>query len=574
MSRKPSSRRSILGTAISLTVLLVLIAGLVVDTAALGPFTQTPAQAASIEGRQIPYTDVNPYGVNVFLHKEVEDWKKDKTLQMVKDAGFGWIKQQFPWNEIEFRKGYFFDDKWGKSSWEKYDQIVNLAEKYDLQIIARLDRAPDWARPSGSNPGAPATNVNDFADFVAAFIQHYKGRIHYLQVWNEPNLHGEWLEGTPVNPAEYAEMLKVVYTRAKEVDPSIVILSAPMAMTLENDPGRRNLNELIYIDEMYKAGAKDYFDIMSANGYGLEYPPEAPADANVLNFSRVSLLHDIMVKYGDDNKPVWLNEYGWNASPADMPEDKLIWRRVTEDQQAKWTVQGIEEARNQWPWLGVVSIWYFRQVGDIAPDQSEYYFAMVDPEFQARPVYDAVKEAAGNPQTVGPGKYQETNPAVIKKGTWSQGSNDAAFGKSFARSSTPGAEASFRFHGTDLSMLVRKGPDGGILYLAIDGKPGSANALPKDAQGRSYLDLYSPQETWQQEVAIARGLGDQFPTTDHTVQLTVASQGNPASSGNAAVIDAFSVAEHRSYTLFGASAGALVLAIVAAGTICLRMLLH
>lgn len=562
--RAPSRRRkSVFATIIPLVVILATLAGLVVDFIQLGPIGQNSAQAAP-EARSIPYTDINPYGVNVFLQKEVEDWKKEKTLQMIKDAGIGWIKQEFPWNEIEFKKGYFFDDKWGKNSWEKYDNIVALAEKYNLQIIARIDRAPDWARPSGSNAGAPPTDYQDYADFVKAFVDHYKGRIRYLQIWNEPNLHDEWLEGTPVDPARYTDMLKSAYEAAKAADPTIVILSAPMAMTTENDPGRRNLNELIYIDEMYQAGAKDYFDIMSANGYGLEYAPDAPADPNVLNFQRVSLIHDIMKKYGDDGKAVWLNEYGWNASPADMSPEKLIWRRVTEQQQADYTVQGIEQGRKDWPWLGVVAIWYFRQVGDITPAQSEYYFGMVDPEFMTRPVYNAVKDAATKLRVAETGLYQESNPAITKTGTWINGANQQVYGKTFIRSSEPGAKLTFKFKGTDLNLLTRVGPDGGIAYVTIDGKSDGANALKKDAQGRAYIDLYSKEKKWQQEIAITSGLGAQFPTTEHTFTLEVAPTANPESSGTNVVVDALGVANNRSFTLFYGIAGGLIVVMLAA----------
>jgi hypothetical protein len=40
--------------------------------------------------------------------------------------------------------------------------------------------------------------------------------------------------------------------------------------------------------------------------------------------------------------------------------------------------------------LGVINIWYFRQVGDVPRDRPAYYFALVDPEFNPRPVYEAL----------------------------------------------------------------------------------------------------------------------------------------------------------------------------------------
>lgn len=34
--------------------------------------------------RTIPGTDVNPYGANFFLDREVEDWKRDRTVRMAR----------------------------------------------------------------------------------------------------------------------------------------------------------------------------------------------------------------------------------------------------------------------------------------------------------------------------------------------------------------------------------------------------------------------------------------------------------------------------------------------------------
>jgi hypothetical protein len=407
--------------------MMVMLAQLV--AAAAFSFFTPVAEAA--QGK-IPDTDVNPYGVNTFFSKEVEDWKKERTMQMIQQAGIGWIKQEFEWDQIEFKKGYFYDDKFKKSAWQKYDQIVDLAAKYNVKIVARLDRAPDWARPANSNPGAPAKNYQDYADFVAEFVKHYKGKINYLQIWNEPNLHDEWLEGTPVDPKKYTEMLKLAYQAAKKADPNIKIMSAPLAMNVENFPDRKNLSELIYLDEMYQAGAKQYFDILPANGYGLEFEPEAKPDPKVLNFRRVELLHDIMVKYGDSNKAVWFNEYGWNASPASFPPDKLIWRRVTEQQQADYTVRGIQYAKQNWPWAGVVFIWYFRQVGDIPKDRSDYYFQMVTPEFEPKPVYNSVKKAALDYLT---STGQKTPPPV----TPASPNNPGGVGAIPTAGTTPGA---------------------------------------------------------------------------------------------------------------------------------------
>lgn len=356
--------------------------------AACGPFRGE--DEPEIE-RTIPEARVNPWGANAFLHKEVEYWKKEKTFEMARDAGIKWIKQQFPWEEIEqSRKGEFFDQTWQKPSWQKFDEIVDLAEQFGLQLIVRVDRSPAWARQADAPPEAPPANFADFGDFLAILAERYKGRISHYQLWNEPNLAHEW--GTPPDPKGYVDLLGIGYQRIKEVDESIKVLTAPLAITLERSP--RAMVELDYLEEMYQHGAAAYFDIMSANAYGLEFPPSAEPDPNVLNFRRVELLRNIMEQNNDSEKAVWFNEYGWNASPPDMAAEKLIWRRVKEEEQAAWTVEGVRYGRSHWPWAGVFCIWYLRQVGDIPPTSSEYYFRMVDPEFTPRLVYKEVKDNA------------------------------------------------------------------------------------------------------------------------------------------------------------------------------------
>ncbi len=330
-----------------------------------------------------PAATGNALCANFFLQQEVEAWKKEKTLQMAEAAGIGWAKQQFAWEEAEPRKGQF--------DWTKFDDMVSRFENHHMQVIARLDRPPNWTKKDARFKQGPPDNLNDFGDFVFAFVTRYGARVRDIQIWNEPNLWDEW-GGRPPDAARYLELLKVAYARAKQANPSVRVLSAPLAPTLEESPFA--ISDLTYLEQLYRLGAQDYFDILSANAFGQELPPDDPPQAGVLNFARVALLRRLMEKYGDARKPVWINEYGWNASPDYFAKSALTWQRVPEATQAAYTVRGIEKARAEWPWAGPLCIWYFRQVGNIAPERPDYYFRMVDPDFTPRLVYDAVKAFA------------------------------------------------------------------------------------------------------------------------------------------------------------------------------------
>src|SRR5689334_11529095 len=109
-------------------IFLGLILALILANVVGLPSPRWPSASARVEPaplRTIPDTDVNPYGANFFLQYEAEPWKVDKTLQMAREANLGWVKQHFPWEDIELRKGKFWDDQLNKSTWEKYDRIVD-----------------------------------------------------------------------------------------------------------------------------------------------------------------------------------------------------------------------------------------------------------------------------------------------------------------------------------------------------------------------------------------------------------------------------------------------------------------
>ena len=497
---------------LSKQALLRGVSGALLTAGIAGLVLPLPPEALTVRAAEtphtIPFTDVNPVGANFFLSREVEGWKKEQTMKMAKEAGIGWIKEIFAWEEIEPKKGYYFNDRYRVSTWQKYDEIVALAEKYGLRVIARLDRPPTWSRKDNRLDTAPADKLQDYVDYVGEVVKRYKGRVQFFQIWNEPNIYPEWGPGSP-DPAGYVQMLKAVYATAKEIDPNVVILSAPLAQTLETSD--RNLNELDYLEGMYKAGGKGTFDILTGNAYGFEFPPDAPADPKALNFSRLKLLREVMERNGDTDRPVWFNEFGWNASPAEFPKDQLTWRRVSEEEQAKNTVDAIKLARS-WGWAGVVNIWYFRQVGDIAPERSDYFFRLVDTDFTPRPVYHAVRQLSEDLRLAGPGTVQDLHPAIATTGRWSIGITPDASGGTRIQAA-PESKLTLSFDGTDASLVTTVGPKGGRFLVTVDDK--DAGLTTKDAQGRSFVDLAAPQPENGKKLPVATGLR----SGRHTVTL-------------------------------------------------------
>ncbi len=347
------------------------------------------------------HADLNPFGINVFLEQEADPAKRALAVEMAAAAGYHWLRQEFPWEDIEIHaKGDFEDRRHEphRSAWDKYDHIVGLAEHHGMEMIVRLSNPPEWSRAGGDEVGtfAPPDDYADYADFVAAVVSRYQGRVRYYQLWNEPNIYPEW-GNYPISPEQYTELLKAGAEAARAADPNVVIIAGALAATInlqpnEPDPTHNSLTDFIFLQRMYDAGAAPYFDIMAAQGYGLwSGPTDRRMHPRVLNISHHLFVRDLMVANGDAGKPIWISEMNWNAAPegVDAP-----YGRVTLEQQAAYLPLAYARVRQEWPWIGVANTWYLKRATDEweLTGQPPAYFRLLAPDFTPQPVYTAMQE--------------------------------------------------------------------------------------------------------------------------------------------------------------------------------------
>ncbi len=376
----------------------------------------------------IRHNDASPYGINVFLQSEPDADKIRAMLRMIQAAGFVWLRQEFPWEDLEVDgRGQFTDtrndyDGDGMpdtiSAWDKYDRIVAITQQFGLKLQVRLSNPPAWTR-SDPNSGdfAPPDDLQDFVNYAVAVAERYKGRITHYQIWNEPNIYPEWGNDF-ADPAAYSEMLCRTYDALKAVDPNIVVISAAIAPTIALD-GYFGYQDLIYLQNMYDNGAGACFDILSAQGYGLfSGPTDRRMRLTTTNYARHIYYRDLMVANGDADKPIWISEAAWNPvldaeRPSDQIADFARYGTNTLDQAARWMPLAYERAQREWPWIGNISYWFFTRSDRSEANQSYFYFRMVEPDysldkptFTPLPVYDSMKQyIAGQPPTLYRGTY-------------------------------------------------------------------------------------------------------------------------------------------------------------------------
>jgi hypothetical protein len=253
----------------------------VIEAAAINPLPTT-----------IGFADADSYGMTqADIDKVAAKWALTKV-----DT----VRVMVPWAGVEPIRG-------GTLNWSNVDKVVNAAVAKNIAVMAFINSTPAWAVAPGGRPlsGRPAS-PDVYADFAAKVAQRYAGKIAAYEIWNEPNAI-TFYTPTP-DPAGYTDLLKAAYPKIKAVDPSVTIIGGVLGAVI--DFGSATINPVRFVNEMYAAGAKNYFDALSFHPYHytLKFNDGMPLANSPLN--QLLGMRQAMVTNGDSAKKIWGTEYG------------------------------------------------------------------------------------------------------------------------------------------------------------------------------------------------------------------------------------------------------------------------
>ncbi|MBZ0293712.1 MAG: O-antigen ligase family protein [Anaerolineae bacterium] len=446
-----------------------------------------------VQDKNLPFR-VSRLGVQAELTQYTSE-ELSQQLSLMQQAHITWVRQFFRWNEIEPQPGQY--------DWAQWDQIVEMVDQFpDLKLIAVLMNAPEWAN-NRANPTTPPDQVQDFAGFAGQFAARYGQSIDHYQVWDEPNLTAVWGD-TPPRPAAYVALLEAAYAAIHNQDANATVIAAALAPTTEHGPD--NISDVQFLDDLYLLGAGAYLDAAAAKPYGFNTSPEdRTVREDTLNFSRVILLREVMIKYGDGHKALWANNWGWNTLPDDWQGAPSIWGTVTADERIAYTLTALERVNREWPWLAGMTLHQWQP--DAAPDDPQWGFSLIDQNDEPTPLWSALSQYT--PSTAAEnGLFFAANPYAEYSGVWSFGALGADIGW------VNDSQLQFHFKGRDLALLLREDDYVAYLYPSVDGQ--QPNALPQDGNGHAYIILTS--DTLRPElnlVPVATGLAN----SEHTLHI-------------------------------------------------------
>jgi hypothetical protein len=197
----------------------------------------------------------------------------------------------------------------GKWDFSLLDREVTIARQQGAEPLIVFGLTPQWAsaRPTepcnyGLGACAEPTNLSDWQDYINQVATRYKGRVHYYELWNEPDLKA-YYTGTVESMLSLA---KAAYTILKQVDPTVTVLS-PAAVV--QTTGTKWLTQYLAI------GGGNYADIIAHHFYQFPGKPE----------KLVSYFADVqqVLASAGVNKPIWDTEMGWGPGSSFSSQQEM-----------------------------------------------------------------------------------------------------------------------------------------------------------------------------------------------------------------------------------------------------------
>ena len=376
-------------------------------------------QFLALRGTSLPVFSQPASPTQVKLIAQVSlfyDPNMERVLELAKAAGFTGIKQQVTWKAVELHPGGYM--------WDQVDRIVEAANRHGLEVMLGIYASPYWVRrvlPTASGQidvrqgaagtaeewleqftryhNGPPVNFEDFGNFLAIVASRYGDRVQSYELWNEPNLAGNW-DGR-VNPGEFVELMGAGYRGVKRGNPNAIVVSGGLS---PNGLNREDaaIDDVAFLDAMYQYRdgiIRNYYDVLGLHTYGYNNAPQ-DTPLNYSNpgtsfknhwsfyFRRFENHWDVLQKYGDTDKTIWLTEMGWTT--YSLHPEFTYGAEISDEEQGRYLADAYLLVKQRFPYVTGLVVFNLNFANTIGPEDSSYAFGILDANLNPRPAYWAL----------------------------------------------------------------------------------------------------------------------------------------------------------------------------------------
>ena len=303
------------------------------------------------------------------LHMDITTYKdaayRANFIPKAKSINATVSRNSFLWHLIEPTKGVY--------DWSIPDSVVNELLKAGIEPLFCILGSPTWANGVSSSTNkyflyVPTDEaqfelwVKNYETFVKAAVNRYAGKVKKWELWNEQNECCFWLpRAKTADP--YIFWFQKIQSAIKYIDPNAEV--ALGGLSAIQYTGKQ------FLTEMY---TKNIFpDIVAIHPYSATAPNDYQPSPEG-NFDDISTIRDLMVKYGQGDKKLWVTEWGWSTA------------KISEQIQAEWLRISLGMLQNKYSYVSLAT--YFTDV-DKLPNLN---YGLFNSDFQAKPSALVFKE--------------------------------------------------------------------------------------------------------------------------------------------------------------------------------------
>lgn len=306
-------------------------------------------------------------------------------LKGIRGMGFGWLRQEVRWGAIEPEPGVY--------QWSELDRLVADASAEGVRMLLQVGGFPGTETPT-PREGLQLTDeeMRRYAGLLQQMATRYRGQVQAYEIWDPPNTSLVWGEAGLLPPERYVDLLKLSHSAVKAADPEALVVTAALMPTASHNP-QESLAHDAYLDLMYRAGAKNYFDAVGAQSWGYNNPPADDPTRNTgdttsfkgswpLYFRSFETLYEVMKRHGDATKQLWLVKFGWPASTTSIPGYEYA-ADNTEQEQASYLVEAYALGRAR-SYVGLMAFWNFNYAPQVASSDIRGAYSIINPDATRR----------------------------------------------------------------------------------------------------------------------------------------------------------------------------------------------
>lgn len=200
--------------------------------------------------------DINSSRIGLGFEKLDRDvFNPEKAYDFVANSGVKWARLQSGWQRTEQTAGVY-DFGW-------LDKLVDHMLSIGVQPWLCLcygnpiysEQAGQYFGAVGIPPIHTQTERTAWVNYVKATVSHYKGKIHYYEIWNEPDNLPCWKFGP--DPLELAKFTEYTAIACKQADPTCEVIGLTLC---RNDDFAR---------EFAATGILEHLDGLSYHAYAV-----------------------------------------------------------------------------------------------------------------------------------------------------------------------------------------------------------------------------------------------------------------------------------------------------------------